>query len=160
MGRILDFKVTAGSLEEGDASVTVMTTAFASISTGNYAQSIFNERTQAVAAMIYTYYGTASFRCDRGFSSPPAYKANELLECVSDIDICVAESGNKVYDSESVLMKPNLDMVFAPRPSIDERAFHGSLAPGETCKFWLQQHILANVPAHSAVTGNLSTSWY
>ena len=159
LGKLLDFKIVSGSLEEGNAAVMALTTTYATFSTGQLGQPIYNERTKSIVANVTTYYGTVYFRCDRGFSAPPTYRANEILECVSDIDICVAET-EKNYDGESVLIKPNLDMAFAPRPSIDERAFYGSLAPGESCKFWMQQHILANVPAHSAVTGNISASWY
>lgn len=159
LGKLLDYKIVSGSLEEGNAAVVVLTTVFDGFATGQFTQNIFNQRTQAIAGNIYSYNQQAGSRCDRGFSAPSTYRANDLLECVSDIDICVAETEKK-YDGESVLTKPNLDMVFAPRPSIDERAFYGSLAPGESCKFWMQQHILANVPAHSAVTGNISASWY
>ncbi len=159
-GKLLDFKIVSGSLGEGNAKVMALTTQYFRT---NYSSSygvwpVYNERTQSQAAGI-AYSQQTGDKCDRGFSAPPAYRASELLECVSDIDICVAET-EKDYDSESVLIKPNLDMAFAPRPGIDERAFYGSLAPGESCKFWMQQHVLANVPAHSAVTGNISASWY
>jgi hypothetical protein len=123
------------------------------VSSSNF--SAFNERTGNQACSI----GSNNGNCDRNFILPGSvWSANNVLEPVSDLDI--ATSGGLWYDPSSVTDKPLAEMMFYPRHNIDERSIAGYLAPGEYAAFWLQQHILPNVPAHTAIMGNVSISWY
>ncbi len=97
---------------------------------------------------------------DRNFVVPGGWTTNDLLEPVSDIDLIAIESGGEWRDPAAVTKKPIAEMMFRPCHNIDERAIAGHLAPGDYAAFWLQQHILPNVPAHAAITGVLAFSWY
>jgi len=83
-----------------------------------------------------------------------------MLEPVSDLEIAAIENGAAFNDPTAVTNKPHTGMLFLPRNNIDDRAMAGHLYPGDYGAFWLQQHILSNVPAHSAVVGSLAFSWY
>jgi hypothetical protein len=76
------------------------------------------------------------------------------------LDLTAIDNGGEFYDPATVTDKPRFDMMFRPCHNLDERAIAGYLAPGDYAAFWLQQHILSNVPAHAAVTGVACFSWY
>lgn len=150
IGKLLDLRITSGSLSEGTANGILLT----SNSNGGNG-NLFNARTGAVAC-----YRSGTSYCDRNFVTPGSWAVNDLLEPVSDLDLFAIESGGDWRDPVSVTDKPKIEMPIRPCHSIDERAIAGYLAPGEYAAFWLQQHILPNVPAHAAVTGCLGFSWY
>lgn len=150
LGKLLDLRITSGSLSEGNAAGTLMTSIYYSNS-----GTLINARTGAAAC-----YRSSAGYCDRNFVSPPTWAANDLLEAVSDLDLVAVESGGDWCDPASVTEKPKIEMSFRPCHGIDERAIAGYLASGDYAAFWLQQHILPNVPAHAAVTGSLAFSWY
>ena len=168
IGKVLDMRIVSGSLADGDATLAVVTSRYYRLnaittSSGNYTYRYFYASNGERAARVPTVYSGStpvSWQCDRAFSAPETWKPNDLLETVSDLDLHTVSGTDEVYDNDFVTDKPHGDMRFHPRPSVDERAIFGSLAPGEHCKFWLQQHILANVPAHSGVTGAAHFSWY
>jgi len=119
--------------------------------------NLYNEQTGAMACWytINTYS-----QCDRNFVTPGTWTANDLLEPVSDLDLIAIENGGVFNDPTSVTEKPLVEMMFRPCHNIDERAIAGYLASGDYAAFWLQQHLLPNVPAHAAVMGVLNLSWY
>jgi len=151
-GKLLDLRITSGSLASGNAAGLLMTSGY-----HGSAGSAFNERTGMLACTIAT---SGSGACDRGFVLPTSWAVNDMLEAVSDIDLAAIESGGEWYDPSAITEKPLMDMMFRPCHNIDERAIAGYLAPGDYAAFWCQQHILPNVPAHAAVTGALNFSWY
>lgn len=160
LGKLLDVQVVSGSLIDGNATVKLLTSSFQSLSTGSSSSAnIYNERTKASACYLGTSSSTGT-RCDRAFAAPGTWAANDLLEPVSDLDIAAVLDDGLTCDPVTVTDKPRIDMAFRPCPTIDERAIFGYLAPGEKAMFWLQQHILPNVPAHAAVTGATNYSWY
>ena len=160
IGRLLDLRVTWGSLESGNAVVTLMTSAMASLSaTSSNSINIVNARTGVRACTLNISTTTGNW-CDRNFAAPGTWAANDILEPVSDLDIAAIESGGNFHDPANVTDKPLVTMMFHPCHGIDSRAIAGFLPPGEYAAFWLQQHILSNVPAHSAVMGNVAFSWY
>lgn len=160
LGKLLDLRVVSGNLADGNAAVMLMTSSCYAVSTGSSnTYNIYNERTNAIACVL-SYSTSTGLRCDRGFAAPGVWSANDLLETVSDLDIAAVIDSDAVHDPINVTDKPDIAMSFRPCPTIDERAIFGYLASGEHSKFWLQQHILPNVPAHSAVTGAANFSWY
>jgi hypothetical protein len=160
LGRLLDLRVTSGSLESGSANVTLMTSAMTHLSaSSSNSISIFNARTGVRACTLHSNNSTGNWS-DRNFTTPGSWVANDILEPVSDLDIAAIESGGSFHDPENVTDKPLATMMFMPCHSIDSRAIAGFLAPSEYAAFWIQQHILPNVPAHSAVMGNFNFSWY
>ena len=152
-GKLLDLRITSGSLDAGNASGTMITSAYYTASNTN----AFNERTGQVACYMSS---SGINRCDRTFTAPGSWAANNVLEAVSDLDIVAVEDGNNFYDPSAVTEKPLVDLMFRPCHNIDERAMIGHLVPGDYAAFWLQQHILSSVPAHSAIMGNACFSWY
>lgn len=151
LGKLLDLRITSGNLSDGNAAGTMLLSATYAGGSSN----AYNERTGEIAC-----YRSNPSSCDRNYATPGNWPANSLLEPVSDLDLIAVESGGDWHDPVSVTDKPKIDMPFRPCHSIDERALVGYLAPGDYAAFWLQQHILANVPAHAAVTGSLGFSWY
>ena len=152
-GKLLDLRITSGSLIEGNASGSLMTSVYATFS--NF--SLYNEQTGAVACWLA---GSNWAQSDRNFVMPGTWTANDILEAVSDLDLIAIENGGVFNDPTSVTEKPLVEMMFRPCHNIDERAIAGYLASGDYAAFWLQQHLLPNVPAHAAVMGVLNLSWY
>jgi len=150
LGKLLDLRITSGTLGDGNAAGIMMT----SIYNGS-SGAVYNERTGAVACQRNT-----PGNCDRNFAAPGIWAVNDLLEPVSDLDLAAVENGGAFYDPTAIVDKPSSDMMFQPCHSIDERAIAGYLASGDYAAFWLQQHLLPNVPAHAAVMGNICFSWY
>lgn len=162
LGKLLDIRIVSGSLADGNAVVSLLTTNYQSLSNNNSNGAgiyVYNERTKASACYLGTYTSTGA-RCDRAFTAPGTWTSNDLLEPVSDLDIAAVLGDEIDRDPVSVTEKPKVDMNFRPGPTIDERAIAGYLGPGDKALFWVQQHILPNVPAHSAVTGAVNFSWY
>lgn len=153
LGTLLDLRITSGSLASGNAAGTLMTSTYYSLSSG----IAYNGRTKTMACSMNA--GAMSY-CDRNFTPPGTWVANDVLEAVSDLDLVAIPGGSTFYDPAAVTEKPQIDMMFRPGHNIDERAISGSLAPGEYAAFWMQQHILPNVPAKAAITGALDFSWY
>jgi hypothetical protein len=152
LGKLLDLRITSGSLIGGNAAGMMMTSMYYA----NY-NAVYNERTGSQACSIpLSGYGT----CDRNFVQPWTWAANDLLEAVSDLDLIAIENGEVFYDPVTITDKPLTEMIFRPCHNIDERAIAGYLAPGDYAAFWIQQHILPNVPAHAAVMGTACFSWY
>ena len=152
-GKLLDLRITSGSLIAGNAAGLLMTSVY--YGSGNC--NIYNEQTGAIAC----WFAPSSWiQSDRNFAAPGSWTANDLLEAVSDLDLIAIENGGTFHDPATVTEKPLAEMIFRPCHNIDERAIAGYLASGDYAAFWLQQHILSNVPAHAAVMGTLNFSWY
>jgi hypothetical protein len=152
IGKLLDLRITSGSLIGGNAAGMMMTSMY--YGTGG---AVYNERTGSQACSVS---GSGHGTCDRNFVLPGTWAANDLLEAVSDLDLIAIENGGVFYDPVTVSDKPLVEMIFRSCHNIDERAIAGYLAPGDYAAFWTQQHILPNVPAHAAVMGNINFSWY
>jgi len=154
LGKLLDLRISSGSLADGNASGTLITSGYYAYGTGNNA---FNERT-GLTACYASPSGIA--RCDRTFAAPGNWAANHILEAVSDLDTVAVEGDGSFHDPSAVSEKPNVNLMFRPCHSIDERTLIGHLVPGDYAAFWFQQHILPNVPAHAAIMGTACFSWY
>ena len=154
-GKLLDLRITSGSLVAGNAAGLFMSSVYNAAGNSN----VYNEQTGAIACWIPSG-STNWFQSDRNFAMPGTWAANDLLEAVSDLDLIAIENGGAFYDPATVTDKPLTEAIFRPCHNIDERAIAGYLASDDYAAFWLQQHILPNVPAHSAVMGAANFSWY
>jgi len=154
-GKLLDLRITSGSLIAGNAAGSLMTSVYNATGNGN----VYNEQTGAIACW-FPSGSTNWFQSDRNFATPGSWVGSDLLEAVSDMDLIAIENGGTFHDPDMVTDKPLAETIFRPCHNIDERALAGYLAAGDYAAFWLQQHILPNVPAHAAVTGVANFSWY